>query len=90
MIACGLQEDVQVIGLSILSGAHMELFPRIMGACTSATWMTFLVVAGGTISKADIPESRRWGGRGLRTRHPTGHDRGLHSRQRPGPSTVVV
>ena len=34
MIAeAALQEDVDVVGLSILSGAHMELFPRVMEAC---------------------------------------------------------
>ena len=34
MIAeAALQEDVQVVGLSILSGAHLELFPRVIEAC---------------------------------------------------------
>src|SRR3954469_5499700 len=45
MIAsAALQEDVQVIGLSILSGAHMELFPRIMDALRERDLDDVLVV----------------------------------------------
>lgn len=56
MIAsAALQEDVQVIGLSILSGAHMALFPRIMQELKGRGLDDVLVVAGGTIPKADIP-----------------------------------
>ncbi len=41
MIAeAALQEDVDVIGLSILSGAHMALFPRIVGCCARTAWTT--------------------------------------------------
>ena len=55
MIAsAALQEDVQVIGLSILSGAHMELFPRIMDALRERGLDDVLVIAGGTIPKSDI------------------------------------
>jgi methylmalonyl-CoA mutase, C-terminal domain len=55
MIAsAALQEDVQVIGLSILSGAHMTLFPRIMEELKRQDLGDVLVVAGGTIPKADI------------------------------------
>ena len=53
--ATALQEDVQVIGLSILSGAHMTLFPRIMDEIRARGLDDILVVAGGTIPKADIP-----------------------------------
>jgi methylmalonyl-CoA mutase C-terminal domain/subunit len=57
MIAsAALQEDVQVIGLSILSGAHMTLFPRIMAELQARGLGDVLVVAGGTIPKVDIPE----------------------------------
>lgn len=56
MIAsAALQEDVQVVGLSILSGAHMSLFPRIMDALRGQGLDDVLVVAGGTIPKSDIP-----------------------------------
>ena len=42
VVTAALQEDVDVIGLSILSGAHMALFPRIMQVCglsQSHKWM---------------------------------------------------
>jgi methylmalonyl-CoA mutase C-terminal domain/subunit len=62
MIAsAALQEDVQVIGLSILSGAHMELFPRIMDALRERELEDVLVVAGGTIPKSDIPRIKALG-----------------------------
>jgi methylmalonyl-CoA mutase, C-terminal domain len=57
MIAsAALDEDVQVIGLSILSGAHLALFPRIMDELRSRGLDDVLVVAGGTIPDEDIPE----------------------------------
>ncbi|CAN5667803.1 cobalamin-dependent protein [soil metagenome] len=56
MIAnAALQEDVDVIGLSILSGAHMSLFPRITQAIREAGLDDVLIVAGGTIPDQDIP-----------------------------------
>ena len=57
MIAnAALQEDVGVVGLSILSGAHMTLFPRIMAELHARGLDDVLVVAGGTIPEADRPE----------------------------------
>lgn len=62
MIAsAALQEDVQVVGLSILSGAHMELFPRIMAALRERGLDDVLVVVGGTIPKPDIPRIKAMG-----------------------------
>ena len=62
MIAtAALQEDVQVIGLSILSGAHMSLFPRIMDELKKRGLDDVLVVAGGTIPKSDIAEIKALG-----------------------------
>lgn len=56
MIAnAALQEDVSVVGLSILSGAHMTLFPRIMDELRSRGMDDVLVVAGGTIPEEDRP-----------------------------------
>ena len=56
MIAnAALQEDVDVVGLSILSGAHMSLFPPIMEALREVGRDDALVVAGGTIPAGDIP-----------------------------------
>lgn len=56
MIAtAALQEDVDAVGLSILSGAHMSLFPAIIEALTSVGRDDVLLVAGGTIPAEDIP-----------------------------------
>lgn len=55
MIAsAALQEDVDAVGLSILSGAHMTLFPAIMEALKAVGRDDVLVVAGGTIPEDDI------------------------------------
>ncbi|MCA9834662.1 MAG: cobalamin B12-binding domain-containing protein [Thermomicrobiales bacterium] len=56
-----LQEDVDVIGLSILSGAHMTLFPAIMDALKTVGRDDALVIAGGTIPEEDIPAIKEMG-----------------------------
>lgn len=57
MIAnAALQEDVDVIGLSILSGAHLDIFPRIMAELKARDMEDILVVAGGTIPGEDHQE----------------------------------
>jgi len=62
MIAnAALQEDVDVVGLSILSGAHMALFPQIMAELRKVGRDDALVVAGGTIPEEDIPAIREMG-----------------------------
>src|SRR5665811_81688 len=62
MIAnAALQEDVDVVGLSILSGAHMSLFPPIMEALAKVGREDALVIAGGTIPRDDIPKIREMG-----------------------------
>ncbi|MBK9714929.1 MAG: cobalamin B12-binding domain-containing protein [Kouleothrix sp.] len=53
IVEAALQEDVDVIGLSILSGAHMTLLPRIMQLLRDQEMDDVLVVAGGIISDAD-------------------------------------
>jgi methylmalonyl-CoA mutase C-terminal domain/subunit len=50
-----LQEDVDVLGLSILSGAHNHLFPEIMKHLKQNKLDHILVIAGGIIPKDDIP-----------------------------------
>ncbi len=56
MIArAALEEDVDVVGLSILSGAHLPLFPRIMAELRQRGLDDVLVIAGGTIPEDDIP-----------------------------------
>lgn len=55
MIAeAALQEDVDVIGLSILSGAHMALFPRIVELLHAQGLDDVLIVAGGIIPDEDV------------------------------------
>lgn len=56
-----LQEDVDVIGLSILSGAHLALFPKIMDALRARGLDDVLVIAGGTIPEEDVEEVKRLG-----------------------------
>ena len=53
IVEAALQEDVDVIGLSILSGAHMELLPRIMRGLEDKGLANVLVVAGGIIPEED-------------------------------------
>src|SRR5437773_3017523 len=68
MIAeAALQEDVDVIGLSILSGAHMELFPRVLKALRDREVDPdeVLLFAGGIIPDADIDPLKRMGFRGV-------------------------
>ena len=59
--AAASQEDVDVVGLSILSGAHLALFPPIMAALRDAGREDVLVIAGGTIPKEDIPVIKELG-----------------------------
>ena len=62
MIAeAALQEDVDAIGLSILSGAHMALFPRIVTELRTRGLDDVLVYAGGIIPDDDIPAVKEMG-----------------------------
>ncbi len=55
MIAsAAVQEDVDVVGLSILSGAHMTLFPRVYDLLVEAGREDILVTGGGIIPKEDM------------------------------------
>ncbi len=62
MIAqAAIQEDVDVIGLSILSGAHMTLFPRIRKLVDAAGRSDILVTGGGIIPPDDVETLERQG-----------------------------
>jgi methylmalonyl-CoA mutase C-terminal domain/subunit len=61
IVETALQEDVDVIGLSILSGAHMSLFPRIMDLIRKKDLQDILVFAGGIIPNEDIPALKNIG-----------------------------
>lgn len=55
IVNTAIQEDVDVLGLSILSGAHNVLFPRIMALLKENGAAGIRVVAGGVIPQKDIP-----------------------------------
>jgi len=65
IVEAALQEDVDVVGLSILSGAHMALFPRIMNLLKENGLDDVLVVAGGIIPDEDVPALKEMGIRGV-------------------------
>jgi methylmalonyl-CoA mutase C-terminal domain/subunit len=66
MIAeAALQEDVDVVGLSILSGAHMALFPRVMALLHQGGMDDVLVVVGGIIPDDDVPALQALGIKGI-------------------------
>jgi methylmalonyl-CoA mutase C-terminal domain/subunit len=60
-----LQEDVDVIGLSVLSGAHMALLPRIVELLRENAMDDVLVVAGGIIPDEDVPQLKKVGVSGV-------------------------
>ncbi len=61
IIHAALQEDVDAIGLSILSGAHMHLFPRLMELKREQQLDDVMVFAGGIIPDPDIPRLKAMG-----------------------------
>ena len=62
MIAtAAVQEDVDVVGLSILSGAHMTLFPRVYDLMREQGRDDVLITGGGIIPKDDMDELQRRG-----------------------------
>lgn len=70
-----LQEDVDVIGLSILSGAHMTLAPKVIEALHQAGLSDVKLFLGGIIPEEDIPAL---------------HDLGVHGIYGPGTSTENI
>jgi methylmalonyl-CoA mutase, C-terminal domain len=61
IVSASLQEDVDAIGLSILSGAHMTLFPRVRQLMTEKGLDDVLLTGGGIISPDDIEELEKMG-----------------------------
>jgi len=55
IVATAIQEDVDVIGLSCLSGAHNELFPEVVRLLKEQGAEDIIVVGGGVIPQSDIP-----------------------------------
>lgn len=56
IVEAAIQEDVDIIGLSILSGAHMTIFPRILDLLKQKDAGHIQVIGGGIIPKEDIQE----------------------------------
>jgi methylmalonyl-CoA mutase C-terminal domain/subunit len=61
IVAAALQEDVDVIGLSSLSGAHLGLFADVMKGLKNKGMEKVIVVAGGIIPEEDIPTLEEMG-----------------------------
>src|ERR1051325_2159220 len=61
VVAAAVQEDVDVIGISSLSGAHMTLIPRVIELMKSADADDILLVAGGVFPDEDVQEMKKMG-----------------------------
>ena len=59
--AAAIQEDVDVIGLSCLSGAHLHLFPRVIELLEAEGAADIMVLGGGIIPENDVPELKAKG-----------------------------
>lgn len=65
IVSAALQEDADVIGLSILSGAHNHIAPRLMELLQQKGLDDVLVVIGGIIPNVDIPKLKEMGVKGI-------------------------
>ncbi len=65
IVEAAFQEDVDVIGLSILSGAHMTLVPRILALMNATAMGDVPVFLGGIIPDEDVPKLKELGVRGV-------------------------
>lgn len=65
IVEAAIQEDVDVVGLSILSGAHMTLVPRVVNLLRDNGMDDVLVVVGGIIPDEDVPALNEIGVRGI-------------------------
>jgi methylmalonyl-CoA mutase, C-terminal domain len=61
IVNAAVQEDVQIIGLSILSGAHMTIFPRVVALMKERGLDDVLLFGGGIIPDDDIPKLKTAG-----------------------------
>ena len=65
IVAAALQEDADAIGMSILSGAHMHICPRVMELLKQKGLDDVLVMVGGIIPDVDIPKLQESGVKGI-------------------------
>ncbi len=61
IVETAIQEDAHAVGLSVLSGAHMTLFPKVVELLRERGASDIVVFGGGIIPDADIPELERLG-----------------------------
>ncbi|MET8835370.1 cobalamin B12-binding domain-containing protein [Micromonospora sp. NPDC004540] len=61
IVETAIQEDADAVGLSVLSGAHMTLFKRVLELLAERDAADIVVFGGGIIPDADIPELERLG-----------------------------
>lgn len=61
IVAAAIQEDVDVVAMSVLSGAHMTLFPRVLELLREAGADEILITGGGIIPEEDIRELQELG-----------------------------
>lgn len=61
VVQAAIQEDVDVLGISILSGAHMTIFPRVLELLDGADARDILVVGGGVMSDEDVQTLKSMG-----------------------------
>jgi methylmalonyl-CoA mutase C-terminal domain/subunit len=65
IVAAALQEDADAIGLSILSGAHMHICPRVLELLKARGLDDVMLVVGGIIPDVDLPKLREMGVNGI-------------------------
>ena len=61
IVAAAVQEDVDLIGLSVLSGAHMTLFRRVLDLLKANKAGDVMVIGGGIIPEDDVPKLKKLG-----------------------------
>lgn len=61
IVEAAIQEDVDIVGLSVLSGAHMTLFPRVCELLKENGADDIIVMGGGTIPEADVKALKEGG-----------------------------
>ena len=65
IVAAALQEDADAVGLSILSGAHMHICPKVMELLAEKGLQDVLVMVGGIIPDVDVPKLQSAGIKGI-------------------------
>ena len=61
VVTAAVQEDVDVLGVSLLSGAHMTIFPRVLALLKEADGEDILLLGGGVMPDDDVVELKRLG-----------------------------